>query len=107
MIKMLKSFKCKRCGACCYPPKLYSADIRRIKKAGYEEEDFVYTDELSNKYLKDKGKNNKCRFLKKKGKLYECKIYPYRPKICREYPSRLVNGSCKPEKLKFDSFLRK
>ncbi|MBW2980426.1 YkgJ family cysteine cluster protein, partial [Candidatus Woesearchaeota archaeon] len=37
---MLKNFKCKRCGACCYPPRLYYSDIKRIKKAGYNEEDF-------------------------------------------------------------------
>jgi len=103
---MIKNFKCKRCGECCYPPRLYSADIRRIKKADYDEVDFVYIDDLKNTYMKDK-KNNKCIFLKKKGKLYECRIYQYRPGVCREYPSELINGSCKPEKLAFDSFLKR
>ena len=98
---MIKNFHCKRCGECCYPPRLFATDIKRIKKAGYE--DFVYTDDLKNTYMKDK-KNNKCIFLRKKGKIFECSIYPYRPKVCREYPSELVNGSCKPEKLRFDSF---
>jgi Fe-S-cluster containining protein len=101
---MLKGFKCTRCGSCCYPPRLYQADIKKIEKAGYK--DFVYEDNLGKNYLKDK-KGSKCMFLKKKGKIYECTIYPYRPRICRLYPSRLLNGSCKPEKLKFDEFLEK
>ena len=33
---MMKNFKCKRCGSCCYTPRLYKEDIKRIKKAGYE-----------------------------------------------------------------------
>ena len=101
---MLKNFKCERCGSCCYPPRLFSADITRIKKTGYE--NFIYTDNLKKHYMKDK-KNTKCIFLKKKGKIYECSIYSYRPKICRQYPSELYKGSCKPEELKFDKFLRK
>lgn len=101
---MLKNFKCKRCGSCCYPPRLYPADIKRIKKAGYE--DFVYVDNLRNKYMKDK-RNTKCIFLKKKGKIYECSIYSYRPKICRQYPSELVDGSCKPKKVIFDELAGK
>lgn len=101
---MLKNFKCKRCGDCCYPPRLFDVDIKKIKKAGYA--DFVYTDDLKNTYMKDK-KGNKCMFLRKKGKIFECSIYPNRPRICREYPSELIDGSCKPEKLRFDAFLEK
>ena len=101
---MLKNFKCKRCGSCCYPPRLYPADIKRIKKAGYD--DFVYTDDLGKTYMIDK-KNNKCVFLKKKGKIFECSIYSNRPRICRQYPSELIDGSCKPEKLRFDKFLER
>ena len=96
---MLKNFTCKRCGSCCNPPRLYKPDIERIKKLGYKEEEFIYRDNLNNNYLKDK--NNWCMFLKKT-KPASCKIYKDRPKVCRLYPSELVNGSCKPVELAFD-----
>lgn len=99
---MLKNFKCSRCGSCCNPPRLYLSDIKRIKKLGYK--DFIYTDNLNNTYLKDK--KEKCMFLKQ-GKTTSCKIYSSRPKICRLYPSELVNGSCKPVELAFDRYLKK
>jgi len=99
---MLKNFVCKHCGSCCHSPRLYKLDIERIKKLGYKEEDFVYTDNLGNTYTKDK--KGWCLFLKK-GKTTECKIYKARPKICRQYPSQLINGSCKPEELAFDKYL--
>ena len=101
---MLKNFKCKRCGSCCNPPRLYKPDIERIKKLNYKEEDFIYTDNLNNTYLKDK--KEKCIFLKR-GKTTSCKIYSNRPKICRLYPSELANGSCKPVELAFDKYLKK
>ena len=96
---MLKNFKCKRCGQCCHSPRLSKKDISRIEGAGYK--DFIYTDNLGNNYLKDK--NGWCMFLKKKS----CLIYSVRPKICRQYPSELANGSCKPVELAFDKFLEK
>ncbi|MBU0628197.1 MAG: YkgJ family cysteine cluster protein [Nanoarchaeota archaeon] len=96
--------KCKRCGKCCNPPRLYKEDIKRIKKLGYKEDDFIYTDNLNNNYLKNK--DGWCIFLKK-GKTAECKIYNFRPKICRLYPSELKNGSCIPEELAFDKYLEK
>ncbi len=101
---MIKNFKCKRCGSCCHTPRLYREDIERIKKAGYKEEDFIYTDNLGNKYAKDK--DGWCMFLKKV-KVASCNIYSARPKICRFYPTRLINGSCKPEELVFDKYLEK
>ncbi len=101
---MLKGFKCNRCGECCYPPRVYGSDIKKMEKAGLSE--FVYTDNLGNTYLKDKA-DKKCMFLRKKGKIYECSIYLNRPKVCRQYPSELINGSCKPQKLKFDGYLEK
>ena len=101
---MPKNFTCKQCGSCCNPPRLYKQDIDRIKKLGYKEDDFIYTDNFNNNYLKDK--KGWCIFLKK-GKIASCKIYPDRPRICRQYPSELVNGSCKPVKLAFDKFLER
>jgi len=99
---MLKNFKCKQCGKCCSPPRLYKLDIERIEKAGHK--DFTYTDNLNNNYLKDK--KGWCMFLQKKNKS-SCKIYKDRPKICRQYPSELRNNSCKPEELAFDKYIRK
>lgn len=101
---MLKDFKCKRCGECCRTPRLNKKDIRRIKESGYKEEDFVYVDNLGNKYIKDK--NGWCMFLKKV-KTASCKIYSVRPKICRLYPRELRDGSCKPMELAFDRYLKR
>ena len=101
---MPKNFKCKRCGSCCNPPRLYKQDIERIKKLGYKEKDFIYTDNFNNHYIKDK--KGRCMFLKKT-KPASCIIYKNRPKICRQYPSELVNGSCKPITLAFDKYLEK
>jgi Fe-S-cluster containining protein len=55
-------------------------------------------------YLKEKDK--KCMFLKK-GKKTACRIYNARPKICRQYPSELINRSCKPEELASDKLFQK
>src|SRR3989339_270711 len=96
-VKMLKNFKCKRCGECCRSPRLYRADIARIKKAGHKKEDFVYADNFGSNYIKDK--KGWCIFLKKNKETNSCIIYEFRPKICRLYPTELINGSCKPEKL--------
>ncbi len=99
---------CKRCGECCTSPRLSRKDIERIKKAGYKEEDFVYRDNFGNAYMKEK--NGYCIFLRrnKEGKWKtSCLIYGIRPRVCREYPSRLINGSCKPERLAFDDFIEK
>jgi len=101
---MIKDFKCKRCGKCCYPPKLYFMDILRIKKQGYKEEDFVERDFRGIPYLKEQ-KNGKCTFLGKNKKISSCKIYQHRPRICRLYPTELVNNSCEPEELAFDKFI--
>ena len=101
---MPKNFTCKRCGECCNPPRLYKADIERIKNLGYKEKDFIYTDNFNNNYLKDK--KGWCLFLRK-GKTTSCKIYKARPRICRQYPSELVNGSCKPVELAFDKYMER
>jgi len=97
---MLKNHQCKRCGQCCHSPRLNKKDLERLEKAGYK--DFLYTDNFNNNYMKDE--KGWCLFLKK-GKLYSCEIYNFRPKICRQYPSELVNGSCKPVELAFDNYL--
>lgn len=101
---MPKNFTCKRCGECCRSPRVYKTDIERIKRIGYKEEDFIYTDNFKNNYIKDK--KGWCIFLKN-GKAACCLIYKARPRICRQYPSELINGSCKPVELAFDKYLER
>jgi len=103
-MKMPKTFTCKRCGQCCRSPRLYKADIERIKKLGYKQEDFLYTDNFNNNYLKD---NEGWCLFHQQGKTSRCLIYKKRPKICRQYPSELRKGSCKPVELAFDKYLEK
>lgn len=98
---MLKGFTCTRCGECCkISPSLSSADIHRIKKLGYPEEQFVDIAPNGEAYMQMK--RGWCVFLRKNKEIYSCKIYGHHPKICRQYPIRLINGSCKPEILSSD-----
>jgi Fe-S-cluster containining protein len=97
-------FKCTRCGECCHSPRLSKQDIERIKNEGYKENDFVFTDEVGNKYTIEQ--KDWCIFLEKE-KISTCKIYNARPNICRIYPRELNKGSCKPVKLAFDKYLEK
>ncbi len=97
---MLKNFKCEICGECCRSPGLSKTDIKRIKRAGYKEEEFVESFPLGF-YIKEK--NGWCMFLEKN---VFCKIYKARPEICRKYPSELINRSCKPEKLASDRLFK-
>jgi Fe-S-cluster containining protein len=97
---MDKGFVCKRCGECCNSPRLFEKDKERMKKARLK--DLIYTDDLGHSYIKDK--EGKCMFLRK-DKEASCLIYPARPDICREYPSELNDGDCKPVKLAFDEYL--
>lgn len=104
---MAQNFQCQRCGSCCYSPRLHKGDIERIKKAGYKEEDFAFTDNFGNKYMKD----NKgwCMFLKRNKKNCSCAIYDFRPKTCRLYPNGFegfIGGDCKPKELEFDRYMR-
>ncbi|MBW2989753.1 YkgJ family cysteine cluster protein [Candidatus Woesearchaeota archaeon] len=101
---MADKFECTRCGECCRPPRLYAFDIKRIKKIGYREEDFSYRDNFGNSYIKEK--KGWCMFLKK-GKKASCRIYGARPRICRQYPSELRGGSCRPVELAFDRYLER
>jgi Fe-S-cluster containining protein len=78
----------------------FEKDKERMKKARLK--DFIYTDDLGHSYIKDK--EGKCMFLRK-DKEASCLIYPARPDICREYPSELNDGDCKPVKLAFDEYL--
>ena len=100
-----ETFQCDRtCADCCkfLTVKLYKKDIKEIKRVGYDEEFFMEFDTHIRSpvvKLSEKG----CVFLNKKGDKYFCKIYPVRPKVCRQYP--FVNSneieSCKPALLKY------
>ncbi|MBS3098562.1 YkgJ family cysteine cluster protein [Candidatus Woesearchaeota archaeon] len=98
---MLKNFKCTRCGKCCYPPRLYPKDREKLRKVGCS--DFIEKDFRGLSYIREQ-KNGKCAFLRKNKKNYSCKVYRCRPRICREYPTKLINGSCEPEMLVFDKY---
>ena len=85
-----ENFKCDRyCGECCKKliVRVSREDIKKIKKLGYKEEEFLEKDIFySNKTNLKKNKEG-CIFLKKnKDGKYTCKIRNDRPKTCREYP---------------------
>jgi len=63
--------------------RLNKEDIKRIKKAGYD--DFSEFDHHI-KRLVLRHVDGDCVFLGKKDGEYYCKIYNIRPRICRLYP---------------------
>jgi len=80
-------FKCKRCATFCCKlggPKLTDKDIEQIRRAGYDEEEFL---EPSSNSLKSK-KDGSCIFLKFEAEkdVYTCSIYDLRPVLCKLYP---------------------
>lgn len=93
-----KTFRCKRCGECCKKCiiVLNKSDIKRIKKVGYREEEFLEIDAGGKPILRHI--NGKCVFLEKENNKYSCKIYAIRPTVCKKYPffGKKVN-SCKPQ----------
>jgi len=97
-------FKCKKCGECCYSPRLSKKDIKRIEKLGFKKEEFIEKDFRNFSYIKEI--NGYCMFLKRNKKA-SCKIYKARPTICRLYPSKLINNNCKAEKLASDKLFGK
>ena len=97
------TFVCERCGECCirYIVKLSKADIERIKKEGYGEEDFVDIDSHlpePTKSVLRKREDDSCIFLvKNKGGISSCKVYDSRPSVCIKYPFLKKNvETCKP-----------
>ncbi|MFQ6055714.1 MAG: YkgJ family cysteine cluster protein [Methanosarcinales archaeon] len=80
-IDIICSHQCRRCGVCCthLVVRVSQADINRLKKIGYKEEEFIRDDCLK---LNDGG----CVFLRKNSSEYRCAIHPYRPLACRRFP---------------------
>jgi len=76
--------KCIKEGKCCYDTEmlLSEADIRRIEKLGYSQNDFIEIDK--NGFVRLKNINGHCVFLNPKSNL--CMIYPHRPIGCKLYP---------------------
>lgn len=100
-----ETFECDRyCGECCKKliVRVTKADIERIRKLGYEDEDFVDRDLIyRNKFVLRMDKGG-CIFIKRhKDGAYSCIIYKNRPKICGQYPFFAKNlvGSCLPKKM--------
>jgi len=85
-IKNLR-FECKRCATFCCKlggPKLSADDVECLKRAGYEETEFL---DAVNGSLKNRS-DGACVFLRLKGErdVYECSVYDARPTLCRLYP---------------------
>lgn len=85
----MKSFICRRCGACCRQPGfvyLHEEDVERL--AGYLSMDvYDFTDRyclLTDRiHLSLKKKSDEtCLFLESKG----CSVYSARPQQCRDFP---------------------
>lgn len=102
-----ENFKCDRyCGECCKKTlvDVSSKDITRIKKRGYNENEFLMKYPFNEKrlFLK-KDENGWCVFLEKdKDGKYTCKIHKDRPEVCQKYPFFRENEqikSCLPENL--------
>jgi len=94
-------FKCKRCATFCCKlggPPLSTTDIKRLKKAGYKQVEFLNIDQHSLRNRAD----GSCIFLRleKERNIYECSVYDSRPTLCRLYPLHL-------EKISPNSFMLK
>ena len=100
-----ENFQCDRyCGECCKKPvvRVRKAEIEKIRKLGYKEEDFLERDMRSISIFLLKRNKKGCIFLKKhKDGKYSCTIYKNRPKICQQYPffRKTTIGSCLPNKM--------
>ena len=106
------TFKCNRyCGQCCKKLviRVNKAEIEKIRKLGYKDEDFLERDLLyRNKFVLKRNKNG-CVFLKKhKDGKYSCTIYKNRPKTCEQYPffgNKNKVGSCLPKDMYPSAFV--
>ncbi|MBI4440150.1 YkgJ family cysteine cluster protein [Candidatus Woesearchaeota archaeon] len=87
---------CIRCGECCkrLTVKITSSEIKRILGKGYRPEEFSRPDLALGGFELLRNQSG-CVFLDSKKGSYLCRIYPERPKICRDYPS-FGDVSCKP-----------
>lgn len=75
--------ECKHCGYCCtLKPRISLFEIFRILLKGHR--NFIDKDTKGRKYIKLI--DGDCFFLKRIGNKTECRIYPIKPKVCREYP---------------------
>lgn len=95
-INIIKNFKCKQCGKCCYldPIDLTMEDIKKISKFLN-----IDTKKFCKKYTKKYfGKKNiykfkitkPCIFYNKQAKL--CKINNSKPEICKIFPIKFVGN---------------
>ena len=108
MLWTKENFKCDRyCGECCKKTlvEVSGKDITRIKKSGYNENEFLMKGPFNEKrlFLK-KDEKGWCVFLEKdKDGKYTCKIHKDRPEVCRKYPffpeTPKEIKSCRPEDL--------
>ena len=102
------NFKCDRyCGECCKKTlvAVSKKDIEKIKRVGYNKNEFLMDDPFNEKrFFLKKRQNGWCVFLEKeKDGKYSCKIHKDRPETCQKYPFFGKNPkpikSCLPEDL--------
>jgi len=75
--------RCKRCGYCCtLIPKITFFEMLRIMLHGHD--NFTENDPKGIRCIKMNGKD--CYFLERKDNTTSCRIYPIRPKVCRDFP---------------------
>jgi Fe-S-cluster containining protein len=74
---------CSHCGLCCEKTQmlLSSADVKRLEKAGYDRNKFMYHDKSG--YARLKNHRGFCIFYDIEKR--RCKAYRYRPSGCRVY----------------------
>ncbi len=101
-----ENFQCDRyCAECCkkLSVRVSKAEIKNIRKQGYDEEDFLERDMRSINIFILKRNRKGCVFLKKhKDGKHSCTIYKNRPKSCQQYPffrRKNLVGSCLPNKM--------
>jgi Fe-S-cluster containining protein len=83
-----RKFSCINCGCCCrLRVELSDDEIRKIRK--HVKIEFAEKEKNKN-YIKRI--NKYCIFLKILEGKSRCMIYPYRPKICRNFPKTTVLG---------------
>jgi len=76
-------FSCKRCGYCCtLIPKITLAEKLRLMFHGYH----GFTEKDAKGRLSMKMVDGDCFFLVRGETRTFCKIYPLRPKVCRDFP---------------------
>ncbi len=85
----LFSFKCQRCGACCYNKEipLSPSEARRLaQRLRHPAPTFFLESNEEGKPVLRRKADGSCIFLEPQG----CRVYPDRPLVCRLFPLGLI-----------------